>query len=465
MASSVGGQSAANVPRFAVRGRSQPRASRALLWLVVPVAVHLGVVLSIVRQPLHPTPAAARSVIWTLHNDSVHRLGPAADFFAIVHAGHSVERGRSPYLTFERPRATPYFYPYRYLPPVAHSLGRLATRVSPRVAWWLWVGVSELLLAVLLVQLARRARDPSLAGLLTAVLLLSSPYFLELYMGQFTFVSVGLLALALLWLGDRASERVPWGGALTLAVALLLKPVGLAAAPAFLRHRQGRIALLFAGSLLVGLTAPYFAMWPREWAAFVHLNFVPTALGLDSGNFGVVYLGHLVARDLGVGGSSPGAAFAAFFHPTLLCGTALVVLLSRSNDAWLAGAVLVLAHFASYVHVWEHHMSAVVLLGSLMLCGAFGRGADWRSRWVWVVAGCVVVLALPTPFALIDRALDPAVADPSPTWSPLERYALVLSKAAPLVVLYGAGMVALCRAGFALPWRVATPSEAAAEAR
>lgn len=59
-------------------------------WCLLPaVALHFYVVYTIVAQPLNVNryPPSSRSVIWPLHNDTAHRIGPAMDFFAIYHAG------------------------------------------------------------------------------------------------------------------------------------------------------------------------------------------------------------------------------------------------------------------------------------------------------------------------------------------------------------------------------------------
>jgi hypothetical protein len=60
----------------------------------------------------------------------------------------------------------------------------------------------------------------------------------------------------------------------------------------------------------------------------------------------------------------------------------------------------------------------------------------------------LVVLALPTPWALVDRARDPAVFDPSASWPASTRALLVLAKALPTLLLHVAGLIPLVRAGF-----------------
>jgi hypothetical protein len=108
---------------------------------------------------------------------------------------------------------------------------------------------------------------------------------------------------------------------------------------------------------------------------------------------------------------------------------------------------MLLAHFASYPHVWEHHMSAVIVLGLLL----FVEGAGSRGEAA-LLAACVLLLALPTPFALFDTARDARAWDPTPAWPLWQRYAILLPRAVPALGLYLAGMAHLVRAGFAPPF-------------
>src|SRR5262245_13623004 len=108
-------------------------APRAQLALLAALAVHAVVVLSIVDSP--------RPIIWPLHNDTIHRLGPAADFYAVYHAGVNMRRGLSPYAN-NADGITPPYYPFRYLP----GLGLAAeafTALSPVRAYVVWIVILE----------------------------------------------------------------------------------------------------------------------------------------------------------------------------------------------------------------------------------------------------------------------------------------------------------------------------------
>ena len=56
----------------------------------------------------------------------------------------------------------------------------------------------ELTLVLVTLAFRRASADAVSATWVTAILLLSTPYWLELYMGQFTMVAVGLTCLAVL---------------------------------------------------------------------------------------------------------------------------------------------------------------------------------------------------------------------------------------------------------------------------
>ncbi len=52
--------------------------------VVVLVALHLGIVASVAFDE--------RPAIWPLHNDTIHRVGRGADFYAVYHAAMTFNR-------------------------------------------------------------------------------------------------------------------------------------------------------------------------------------------------------------------------------------------------------------------------------------------------------------------------------------------------------------------------------------
>jgi len=160
-----------------VGGPGKSRGAFAGRVLVVALlCCHFYVVYTIASQPLdiNRHPEAFRSVIWPLHNDTVHRIGPGADFFAVYHAGQALRRGSSPYESSEPARWTPYFHPFRYLPISAQTLGLFFSQLPPRVAYLLWICFLELLLGVLIYTFVRRTRDERLKYFSAGILLVAS---------------------------------------------------------------------------------------------------------------------------------------------------------------------------------------------------------------------------------------------------------------------------------------------------
>lgn len=396
----------------------------AVALIVICLALHVFIVVSIVSH--------SRPIIWPLHNDTIHRQGPAADFFAVYHASVNLSEGRSPY-GFEDDGRTPYFFPYRYMPVVAHA-GRLMLGMSPFAAYRLWVALLEFLLVALIVFLWR-AMNGWRRVFAVCCLLLSSPYFLELYMGQFTFATVSLMAIGLIT-----------SCCVFYVIAVLLKMFPLAAGVSLIRTRRWKCFAVAVAVLLL-MTVPDFAGNVDDFKAFRALNLnVPDGVagGTHGGNYGFAYLLYLLMRAAGLSPNWP--AFTGAFHLLALAVTAVAVFLSRERRLLVGACAMVLAHFMGYAQVWEHHYSGVVILGILLL--SEGRNGGWL---VPVTAGSLVLLALPTPFALFDLSKDPSVWDPSAGWPLYASLAVLLPKALPLAALYAVSMAALLRAGFLSP--------------
>jgi hypothetical protein len=384
---------------------------KAAILVIVAVGVHLLVVLSVVLQE--------RSVIWPLHNDTVHRVGAGADFFAVYHAALNMQEGRSPYAD-DDDGVTPYFYPFRYLPIVPLAAGPL-TLLSPRDAYLLWVVVLEGLLGVLAVVLWRRIVPLNLRLATLILLLWSSPYFLEIHMGQFTFAAMALCALFLL---------VPRGGVFFLA-SMLLKPMALAALPALVRRRERRSLAAIAVLALVLAAGPYFLVHRQQLGSFIHMNFLMEG-GFHAGNYGLVQFMRLVVEDTGTRFLlDKWVLVAGAWRALLLGGTAVAVLLAPTDRLRLGVPLMLMAHYLSFQQVWEHHLSGLLVLGSVILTVP---GLSRRTRWaVWA---CLLLLAVPSPYFFFDMVRDPEVWDPAVHWPRFASYLNVLPKVIPTACLF-----------------------------
>lgn len=407
-----------NAPRFGAGWRSG--------FLALVIVVHTGIVVSILLQD--------RPIIWPLHNDTIHRVGKAADFYAVYHAGMNLNLGRRVYADLPD-GVTPYWYPFRYLLVVAVIFQPL-TRLPPAAAWAAWVMAVELLLIVFVIALWRRLADHGARLVVTALLLLNSPYFLELYMGQFTFAAAVLCYLAL-WLP---------AGPVLYSASVLLKPFTLATVPALMRRRACWPHIALAVLLLLLTAAPYFIHYPNQWAFFFETNFRLEG-GLHAGNYGLLRLVNLVINALGGKADGPlWETLTGLFRAGLLGGTAALVWLGRRELPWAGIGALLLAHFVTYQHVWEHHLSAVSVIGATLLLAP-----DASKRFRLLALASLALLALPTPFGIFDTAKDPAVFDPSLDWPMWQSFMVAAPKVFPVLALYTAALRCLLRSGLRSP--------------
>jgi len=397
-------------------------------WLLAAaVLLHVSVVSSALWRP-------QGLVLRPLFHDGVHRVGPGADFYALVHAAVHVRSGISPYDNTPDPR-TPYFFPFRYLPAIAYLAVPL-TWLPPHLAYLAWILTLEALLATALLVLRRRSRDERSWLIAAAALLLSTPYFLELHMGQFTFAAVALTLVSLYAVAGTA----------LYALAVVLKIFPIAAAPALLLERRTRwfVPLALAAAALLSL--PYFAGHPGDARAFLNTNFRP-AHGYGAGNFSLAYLGLLAARSVGAEAlTAHWGAWTSLSRALILGAVVLLIALARRRDVLVGVVTLLLAHFVTYQQVWEHHMSAVILAGGFLLQSDSLRGA---ARGM-AIAG-LILICLPTPYAIFDRAADPSVWDPAVHWPASTSMWIILPKAVGLLLLFAASIGSLRSAGQIAP--------------
>jgi hypothetical protein len=417
------------------------KAAQAVALGALAIA-HALVVASVLAQPLDVRRSAPerRSLVFGLYNDAVHRIGPGGDFFAVYRAGAKVRAGRSPYAGAPDPGDPPYGYAYRYLPLVAQTLGRALAALPPRAAWVAWGLANEALLLAFLALWA--ASVPALreraAG--AALLLASTPYFLELHMGQFTFAT-SVLACAALLLCERPrgrAARAVAGGLLAAAAALKVFPLVLL--PALRRDRGARAALGLAAAGLVAATLWHAQGHPADLERFSGVNVGSLSPAPQRGNFGLLYTLTAAAREAGVEWTR------ALFVP-LARAWQLLVLGSAALLAWraprrelaLAGGLLLTAFFLAYQDVWEHHYSGALVAGCLVARGVAAECAGPAARALAWLA--LAAIAAPTPFAWLDARGDHTWR----SWPSVWQWAVPLAKSGPLLVLHALGMGALAR--------------------
>jgi hypothetical protein len=425
------------------------RSSRALLGAAI--LVHLFMLVSWRTGTLNP-----------LFFDATVTHGQRGwDFYALYQAGHNVLTGHSVYesdgarIDMVIPGGT--YTPFRYLPVAAYTVGVLLNLVPPLWAYRLWVALTEGCLLLCIALTWRLVRDPARRARLAAMWLCYSPYYLEIYMGQFSFVQATLLfatLLAALYGHLGAAMSAPW------IASVLWKQNTALLAPVLARLRRWR-ALATLVLLLLLTNAPYFALVPGSLAAFAR-NFAADAPWFQMGNLGFRQLvfdalwsaGDVLGLEIGPAAHAwaQRAALSLFmFLPLAL------LLLDRRPDAVLHMSLWMTAYFLVYHHVWEHHY--VMLLPVLVILSvraAMRNVAHAATRHAELALGVLyLLLALPTPYALIDpqgqaAALEAMRVTPiRPLWQDLAYHG---AKAIPALLLY-LGLAARIAAPVVREWR------------
>jgi hypothetical protein len=401
--------------------------------------------------------------------------GRGLDFYSIYQAGYNARHGADIYEgdPAKIAVAVPYFTPYRYLPVVAYMVGAALSLFAPLTAYKIWVVVVELTLLLCVGLTYRRVRDLDRFARLAAMWLCFTPYYLELFMGQFSLVQ-GALVFGMLLLadphprplsplgrGESTPSNLPIGkrGELTTferlwLASILWKMNTIIFVPVFLRLRRFRI--LVVTTLVVTVTTlPYFLIFPAHLRDFLANNFGNSVTGHELGNLGFRQLVFELLATLGASASLQRLTQLAVV--AIVLGVALLLTFPRSQwrlgirdwksfapsnlqprSASLRGQLSPISNLLSLwlvtfflvsPQVWEHH--SVMLLPALVV--AYWQKPDWRILLIWLL------LALPTPFGFIG--LQPVIAANhdlrafalEPAWQPLLQHA---SKAIPTLLFF-----------------------------
>jgi hypothetical protein len=374
---------------------------RKTSWLILVAAatVHLGLLLGWRFQT---------RLIPYFFDATVLSGGRGLDFYSLYQAGYNARHGLDIYEgdPAKVQIVVPYSTPYRYLPPVAYTIGAALSLLSPLTAFKAWVVIVELTLLLCVGFTLRQTRNDLDLGIrLAAMWLVFTPYYLELFMGQFSFIQAALV------FGMLLVAYKPRSGGPLLAVptaslparfdvlwvaSLLWKINTVLFTPVYLRLRRWR-ALAAAILLGAALTFPYFLVFPAHWPDLLANNLGQSVRGHELGNLG---LRQLVFELLALGGAGPGLQGIAQAAIVVFVLVAALALTFRRQPPQLAGllALWLTAFFLISPQVWEHHY--VMLLPALIL-------AYWQ-RPGWLTAAFWLLFALPTPFGF--TALQPMIA-------------------------------------------------------
>jgi hypothetical protein len=340
--------------------------------------------------------------------------GQAGDYFGIYQAGDNFIQGKSIY-DWERYRnesepRVPYFYFYRYLPPTAMiaSIGTLL--LSPWAAYWNWVIVNELILGLLILWILRLDRFPMQQRRYHAALWLGFfPFYLEQWMGQFSF-----LMTAFLWimLRDTMPDRVPHGRepapagrALRAWIASIgLKSFTALFAISYLARRQIRPVMIAAGAVIIAC-APYYVARPEDLKQFLFVNFRPLPPGVHGGTLGASALIRLlgwtipesiaaIRIDLRLFDIYLGNVPVFAFDFLVIVGLIWIVVRRAGRiPIQLQVSLWLLAFFMIFTDIWEYHY--VMVLPILTAVGL----TSGSTFVLWIG----LLFALPTPYALFAQ--------------------------------------------------------------
>jgi len=409
------------------------------LLLVAAALIHLSMLVSWRTGTLNP-----------LFFDATVTHGHRGwDFYALYQAGHNVLTGHSVYesdgakIDMVIPGGT--YTPFRYLPVSAYTVGVLLNLVSPLWAYRLWVAFVELTLLGCAALTWRAIDDPNRRARITSMWLCFTPFYLELYMGQFSLVQ-GAMVLICLLLALRGRPGLPFDAAWIGSV--LWKQNTALFVPVIIRLRRWR-ALIALALILGATTAPYMLLHPGALHAFLG-NLRAEPPWFQMGNLGLRQWVFDAAWSIGDVLGTPLEQGAAVWiqRVVVLCGVGLplaLLALDPKPDPVSHLCLWMAAYFCVYHHVWEHHY---VMLLPVLVVLSIRR----ESVWLWAI---YVLLALPTPFVLIDPQGRVAVMD-AMRWTPIrplwQDLAYHASKALPALALY-AGLAWQIGAGIGRRWR------------
>lgn len=343
---------------------------------------------------------------------------------------------------------TPYHAWYRYLPFTAYTVALPWNALSPWDAYWGWVALNELLLVINAYLTWRVAGRGTWGVLAAAAWFVFTPFYVEMYMGQFSF----LMATALLWTGiglARGRERIAGP---SWVASLLLKSNSGVLSPQFLRLRWHWS--LGAAVVLVGLNLVYFAFRPEDFEWFYKSN-ISSVLedpgsriaAYNPGDLGAVaFLRNTFLTTDAEATNSP-VVYQGTFAAVVLALSLAATFLARTHDGLGVFAIWISAFFLTYA-IWEHHY--VMYLPVLALLVALRPAAR-----PWALFAFVLV-ALPTPYWLLENIWNTGPLprtlishqDVWPAWGVILYHA---SKPLPVLVLWAYLVASELRTGLH-PW-------------
>lgn len=288
-----------------------------------------------------------------LFNDASLRKGKASDFFAVYQAGSNILENKSIYLDTEG-ESTPYSYPFRYLPFIGFTIGVLFTLFSPFIAYFIWVAICELILFFNISLLKKLTKNDDTFIIASIPWLMFAPYLIEIFMGQWSFVTASLLFHTIFGLMQKKDKYL-----LTFTLAPLIKPNALIITPLLLKFKKYK-TIIKTILLAVISSSFYFLIFRDDLNIFLR-NF-QDAWYSHGGNLGFKSLYYLLAIKY-ISIPLPRLWFLAL---TLLLGLFSLFLTLKSKSKVLIFSIWICYYFFIYKDVWEHHFVFLMSVFSLL---------------------------------------------------------------------------------------------------
>ncbi len=355
-------------------------------------------------------------------HDATRDYGKGFDFFSIYQAGYNFLHGMSVYFGVREHRfgdehlVVPYFSGFRYLPVYAYAYGAALNVFPPWLSYWSWISVVELLFLFCIFLTWKLVRNHTVFRLAASMWLLYSPYYLELYMGQQSFVTVALLFLmgyGILKNRDKLFNAAYAGSAVWKLNTLL-------AAPLLVRMKRFK-TLIIIGLIIILTSAPYFiaveGSFPEFASYFKHklISDGPNSLGFWA-LFSVVWKR---------AGADPSLILPMLkmLANIFILISIIVTFLNLRYDPLKLLSMWICTYFIAYRYVWEHHY--IMMLPVLVLLFLHTRDR--------IVIFTFIFTAIPTPFVFWN---DPSLPMPQVSWSAFQDIFYHSIKIVPVMVLY-----------------------------
>ncbi|MCB1194987.1 DUF2029 domain-containing protein [bacterium] len=350
-----------------------------------------------------------------LFNDSSHRIGKGGDFFQFYQAGHNLLKGKSIY-TAQGELVIPYGALNKYPPLLSYTVGLSAQVVSPFTAYKVWVIAIGIFFMCFVLVIRALVPNRQIFLQVVSMSLVFTPYYLDMYMGQTNTLMAFLISLLML-----CSVRGNKKPVTALALSLNIKMNTFLCIPVYIANRWWK-ALFMTAALSAVVFFPYFLIHPKDLSYFLkYVCGAPLDYFYQAGNIGIYPL----LADI-VSMVSDNKRIIPVAHTlwvvSVLCIAGYVHVRTRTTDPIDCIVLWMSTFFISFKFVWEHHL--VMFLPLLAM--EFSRNDRRSIGIIWIL------LALPTPFCLLNMDLGSGYTEVQEYWTHAESMVYHAGKILPM---------------------------------